>query len=600
MQQLRLYIFTIVSLLIAHCSLFTANVNAQNRPYIEKLVTINAVNQTYSEIFKNISSQTGVVFSYTQFNDKQKITKAFYKKPLRIILNDMFPGTPCGYKINDKYIIIRCKESAKTNPAPPLELKGYVYSLQDSSSLENVSIYLKQNKKSTLSDKYGYFQLSFSASQPAITLSFAKENYKDTSLVIYNYSKKELTIYLYPKVVQKVIKDTIFNKPVNTDTLTIIELPADTNKRNELKDKLKSLWGLLKNNANFRNINDTLFSKLSFSVIPGISTNRLLAINTVNKVSFNLFAGSSKGIDICEIGGLLNIDNGDVRYCQFAGLGNIVSGNVKGAQFAGLFNINSKKTTGFQAAGLYNYTGRMDGMQVAGLVNNTSERVDVAQVSGLINIADTISGFQLSGLANIAGCIRGCQVAGLINIAKRNDGFQLSFINIADTGNGYPLAFFSFIKQGYHKIEFSQDELTFSYVAFRSGVDKLHNIFFAGRRVFANSDIWTYGYGLGTALKMNNKFFFVSELTSQQIQKSPNSDIHFNLLSKLHIGLEYRILRKISIALGPTYNIIVSDTQGKDYLDVNNEFYPHSFFTHTPGKTDIRMWFGAKLSIKFF
>lgn len=562
MQRPGIIIFFIA---IISCVL---KLDAQNIPYSERLITLKAAGMPMTEVFRNIKTQTGVEFSYTGLNDRQKISRTWVKKPLLYVLNDIFSELPCTYKIKDKYVIIKCSGQEKKPPPPPSVLSGYVYNAADSSRIVNASVYIKQEMKSSSTDNFGYFKISFSNSHSSVSLSVAKESYHDTTLIIMSKPEKEITIYLKPK---KKLTDTVKQvevKPLAKDTVKAVNI-SDSIKPGRFRRTTSMLGTFMKNNINFRNINDTLFRKVSFSLVPPVSTNRLLSVNTVNKVSVNLIAGVSKGIDIFELGGVLNIDNGNVKYFQAAGLGNIVAGNVKGAQFAGMFNMNSQQTTGFQAAGLYNQTRCIDGLQAA----------------GLMNYADTVSGMQ---------------VAGLLNIANVMNGFQLSVFNFADKCSGVPFGFFSFVRKGYHKIEVSHDEMAFTYFALRSGVDKFHNIFFAGKPLFNNTDMWTYGYGLGTAPAISKKLHFAGELTSQQMLSTSLTDLRLNLLSRLFAGLEYRFKPYFSISAGPSYNIIVSDTKGLDYAAIDDKLPVHTFFNTKYDKVHIRMWFGWKISAKFF
>ena len=76
------------------------------------------------------------------------------------------------------------------------------------------------------------------------------------------------------------------------------------------------------------------------SVIPFVGSNWKVSGSITNRISFNLLAGYSGGVNGFELGGLLNIDRDAVRGFQIGGLGNIVGGNATGMQIGGLFNFN--------------------------------------------------------------------------------------------------------------------------------------------------------------------------------------------------------------------------------------------------------------------
>ena len=285
-------------------------------------------------------------------------------------------------------------------------------------------------------------------------------------------------------------------------------------------------------NPNLRNISDTIFSDVSLSFLPYISTNRLLSINTVTKYSFNILAGYSKGIDIFELGGLVNIDNGNVKYGQIGGLGNIVAGEFTGGQVGGIFNINSKNITGVQIAGIVNVdksnirglqiggignvvSNNTTGVQIGGVFNLTKNQFKGVQLAGIYNFTDTLKGLQLAGIINSVNTSNGIQVAGILNHSTLLNGVQFSLLNFSDTAtaSGIPFGLFSYVKNGYHKLELATDELLFGTLSFGTGVDRLYNIFITGIN-YSKPTFYTFGYGLGSNYHLKNKWSLSINLTA--------------------------------------------------------------------------------------
>ena len=598
--------------------------NAQQTPYLERMVTVNANHMEVADLFKIISRQTSVIFSYTKpFNDKQKLTVNFNKKPLRLAMSEILKASGCSYKLKDKYIIIKCAN--KPTPTSSV-IKGYLYNAGDSSAIQEASIYIRQTKHSAISNTYGFFSLSYSNSLPTISVSFAKEHYKDTVVVVYNQIKKEMVLYLYPIASQKdSIPPIIAEQPI--DSLPAIKkdtvVMAQSNP-GKFWEKFQRF------NTNFRNISDTLFSTVSLSLVPYISTNRLLSINTVNSLSFNILAGYSKGVNAFELGGLLNIDNGNVQYAQLAGLGNIVSGHFKGGQIAGLFNVNSQKTQGAQMAGILNINkGMTKGFQIAGIGNlnsattqgvqiggvfstslhkalgvqfsgiyNNTPLLKGAQVAGLVNHTDTLNGLQFAGLINSTEQNNGIQIAGLMNTSKVMKGIQLAFMNFADTASGIPIGFFSYVKKGYHKVEIASDELLYGTVSFGTGVSRYYSIFIAGIN-YGNTKLWTYGYGIGKNIPLKKKWDMTINLSAQQLQLSGEA-FSSNQLYKCFVGLEYALRSKFSLGLGPTLNVLANDMADLHYRDTYSKTPYTTLYHETMSQTSIQMWVGGKIFLKFF
>lgn len=615
------------SALLIGLLLLGSALKAQKVPYLERTVSIHATNRSLADIFKLISEQTAVVFSYSQsFNDKQKASLNCTKRPLRLVLNDLLKETGCTYKAKDKFMILKC--DAMPLP-PPSVITGYIYNAEDSSIVANASIYVKQTRHSAQSNDYGFFSLSYSNKLPSISVSFARENYYDSTLIIYNKQKQEVVLYLYPRYHQKdsVVETLVI--PEKKDSVIVVT-KKDTVVVPQ-KRFFSDFWKPLKTfNTNLKNISDTLFSDFAVSFVPYVSTNRLLAINTVNKVSFNILAGYSKGIQAFELGGLLNIDNGDVRYGQVAGLANIVSGKSEGAQIAGILNLNDQSTDGAQVAGIINVdkgdvkgvqvggignasSGNTKGLQLGGIFNTSGRKTEGAQVAGIcnatpflkgaqvvgiVNVTDTLDGFQLAGVTNASGQMQGMQFAGVLNRAAYVNGVQLGLINLADSSSGVSIGLFNYVKTGYHKLEISTDELLFANMTFGTGTEKLYTIFTAGIN-YATPNIVTYGYGIGSGFTIKNKLGFCANVTAQQMQHAEDGLFRANLLGRAYVGLEYAFHPKFRICLGPTFNLYTPNTTDNYNSDLLNDI-PSYRLGESTAPDNLRMWIGGKLSLKFF
>lgn len=615
------------------CCTAVFNSTAQT-PYLEKPVTIRSGTYSYEELFRQISNQTGVVFSHTGLDDNQRVSVKFEKQSLRIVLNTLFNNGSCSYKLKGKYLIVNCKSVSKPKPdnssagKSNIILNGYILNAEDSTEVVESSVYLRQNKQSAVTNEYGYFNLSFPKTADVISISVAKEDFKDTTVVIVSKQQNTLVIYLQPKSAPVSV---LMNDSIRV-TLSIDSVkPVET----EMKDTTPVVIPFWKrfgeHRANLRNISDTLFTNVSFSLFPPISTNRLLSVNTVNKFSFNALVGSSKGIDVFELGGLVNFDYGNVKYVQIGGLANLVSGTSSGVQVGGLINTVGKDVSGVQVAGLINLArGKVKYVQVAGIVNlvkdtvtavqvggianlnhsytqgvqiagiyNHSKNVFGAQIAGISNYGDTVSGLQLAGLVNNARVINGVQVSGLLNRAGKVKGSQLGFINVADSISGIPIGFLSFVKSGYHKVELASDENLLTTLSFRTGVDAFHNILIGGMQIARGRALWTFGYGVGSAIRLGRKWYLDLELTTQHLYLN-NTDFTYNMLVKSFVGIEYRFGKNFSIAAGPTLNWYNSDATDPEMDPIWDRINQRTLESSINGNYSGRLWVGAKLALRFF
>jgi hypothetical protein len=611
MQKIRCCFFVYILCL---CHSIHAQIEV---PFLERKISITGSNITVSEIFKSITKQTTVLFSYNSilFNDARKINLNVSNQPLRLVLEAIFKGTNQAYKLKQNYIIIYQIEPQKLEEEKTLKFSGYVCNNRDSSALENVSIYLKNGRHAVLSNAYGYFAVNFSRpnNKESVLISIAKENYNDTTVIIDINNLKQSKIYLSAKR-NRLIQFSENEGLLNVDSI-VTTMPL-TSMVSSDRTFIQKWLGFKKFRQNLRNINDTLFSNFSLSLLPIVSTNKLLSINTINKTSVNLFIGYSKGTKIAEVGGFLNIDNGNVKYVQAAGAGNVVTDSMYGVQAAGVFNIVNKHVKGIQMAGLFNTTSSLRGVQLAGLYNysfitegmqaagafNLANKVEGLQVAGVFNSANTIKGTQLSGLFNYSKEMNGTQVSGLVNIAKKAKGVQLSIINVSDTMDGIPIGLFSFVRKGYKKMDVSTNELLFGTIGFRTGVEKFHNIIFSGININPSRPIVTIGYGLGTLLKISNTWCFNAEASAQFLYDYKLNYSDFNTINRLFLGTEYRWRKKSSLAFGPTLNYATISYSNNRYYESIEKIIPSALYSskNNADQLDNRLWLGFNVSMRFF
>lgn len=399
--------------------------------------------------------------------------------------------------------------------------------------------------------------------------------------------------------------------------------------------------------------------QVQVSFLPFIGTNGMDADNITNDYSFNIIGGYSKGVSSMELGYMFNFVKQDMRYCQIAGFINIVGGKSEGLQASGWLNLSKQmngvqltgmvnsageangwqaaglvnsalkgqplqlagllnfagNTSSVQMAGLANHAGRCEKAQLAGLVNNTfsSSKVQLAglannaidstsvQVAGLVNSSLGETNVQVAGLVNLAMAVNGAQVSGLVNIAKDVKGAQIGVLNVADSCTGVSIGVLSLVKNGYHKLEISADEVFPVNISFRTGVKHFHNSISAGIQPNDfEKPLWTYGYGIGSSFGNPDKWLMDIDLTSQHVMKQ---DVHYPLndIFKLYVGLDRKVFSKASIAFGLTYNIYLTDNDYAQYSSSFSTLSPYHLTSHTyKNGVNMKSWLGAKIALRFF
>lgn len=579
--------------LIALC--ISLGVNAQNVPLLEKTLTIEFREESIEKALKKISRETKITFSYTSsdIDIEQNITASYKSKTVREILEQIFKGK-VSFKEKGKYIILAKvpstpeKTSSTVQPKNPFFINGYVLNLVTGEKISGVSIYDTRTFTAAVTNEFGYFNMMLKDPQEENRLAISRKSYTDTLIILKEDTYAFINVSLSPETkpevppviikydtITKIVQDTVFSPPV------VMDLPADSS------HAIEPVW-------NTKSMRDTLqYRKAQVSFVPFVGTNGKESARTINDFSFNVLGGYSAGTRIVEVGGLFNIDLLDVSYMQVAGLMNFNEGRMRGFQAAGLFNTNRKGLKGFQAAGIVNVNnGRSYGAQVAGIANIQTKQFKGAQVSGITNISKRR--------------MKGIQIAPIVNYASNLKGMQIGLINVADTLRGVPIGFVSYVRDGYHKLEISADEIFYTNIAFRTGTQKFYNIFTFGIKPESDpndtdrSTEWTFGYGFGTAPEIFDWLYLNFDLTCNQLNKGEFTRA-INLLNKAYLGLEVQPFDRIGIAFGVTLNGYLTKNSYDGYYDIFTDYRPEIIKEHNyNNNTHLTMWWGFKGAIRFF
>lgn len=335
------------------------------------------------------------------------------------------------------------------------------------------------------------------------------------------------------------------------------------------------------------------------SFITPLGTNGLQSWNTVNRISVNLFAGYSGGLQGVELAGFANALNGDMEGMQVAGFCNNTFGTVNGIEVAGFWNFNRGQVNGLLLAGFANVSmGRVAGIQGAGF-SNYSRGSSSGQLSGFANISTCdaagiqgsgfanvthgdMKGVQAAGFANVTtGTHQGAQAAGFFNYSHKLRGVQLGFVNVADTvEKGIPIGFLSFARNGYRVIQIGGNETLYGEISFKTGVRQFYNILSVGAASGRGNLKWGFGYGIGTLIPVGKRLDLSIEGVSWQIGGGHWFMDHLNLLNRLNLSLCLNFTRAIGVYAGFSWNVQVEDTEiTKEW----KHYHPHAVVSMYPG-----------------
>jgi len=572
-----------------------------NIPILERRISIEFVDEKLPDVLMRIGREAKFSFSYNSsiISNSQMTTQNFSNKPIREILIIIFKGS-IDYKEKSNHLIL-FKVNVKPRAAViPVIISGYIENSITKERIANASVYDKKSVMSVVTDQYGFFKIKLDKKEKFASLTVSKRNFRDTLVTITASGNQFINISVTP------IKNYSLMAKAQTSS-----------------DSIKNELSLPYNNEpNIDNIHDTLYSDIQISLLPFLGSNGALSANTINNFSINIFGGYSLGTRKIELGFFINLDRGDVSFLQFAGIGNLVGRNVYGLQASGFFNVNGGETKAVQLSGFGNVNFKgFQGVQVAGFGNVNLEAADGVMVAGFGNLSEApskgiqIAGFgnlqtdrfigsQIAGVSNIAAKhISGSQISAIFNYGKSVRGTQIGLINITDTLGGVPIGLVSIVKTGYHKLEVSADEIFNTNIAFRTGVQKFYNIIFIGikpENMVNSTNVWTFGYGMGSARRISSTLQLNIDLTSQHISKGDFTS-QMSQLNKIHLGVDYKLRRKFSVYGGLTLNGYLTNSSYMDYPDLFSYYQPSVINDITYGSsTNLKMWLGAKVGLRFF
>lgn len=596
-----------------YLSLFVCLLNslafAQSKtvPILERPVTLSLKEEKLPLALSQIAKQGNFSFSYNSsiISQEETVTLEVEEKSVREVLNLIFKGSKL-YKEKNKYLILTQAPPPPKPESTVFLVSGYVEDGSTGQKISDASIYEKSTLASAVSDQFGFFKIKVDKKDSALMLSVSKKEYRDTLVAITAPGNQYVNIII---------------KPVPPDTVHVDTVMAATDSVSTSQVEKDAAEFPYESDVNVRNISDTLYREIQVSLLPFVGMNGRLSGNVINEYSINLLGGYSLGTKNIELGFFFNLDRGDVSFLQIAGFGNLVGGSVYGVQGSGFFNLNGGEVKAVQLTGGANVNlDEARGVQVAGLANVNTSSANGVLVAGLANFAHGNSkGVQVAGLGNIhvgdyegsqfsagtniaTGRISGSQISCLYNHGRYVRGTQIGLINYADSLGGVPVGLMSLVRSGYHKIEASADEVFYTNLAFRTGVRQFYNILMAGMQPQTPADgdnVWTFGYGIGTAPRLTKWLQLNLDLASQHVNKGSFTQ-ELSLLNKFYTGLDFQVAKKFSVALGITLNGYLTKTTYTDYPILFTDYQPRIIYERTfDNNVNLRMWWGAKVGLRF-
>lgn len=567
----------------------------QAAPILERLITLRANNMPLKEALKIISTQAGFYLSYNTsiIEADKKVTFNAESEKVRLILKRIL-GNNYQFKEKGNYLIIQKLK------ADEQIIGGYISDKKTGKKLSNVTVYDKKTLASATTDSAGYYEIV--TRKPIEKLTVARYNYGDTVMQVRSVKEEQdLDISLLPKMDVNMPDESseIVEKPV--DNSKSVDKYAEQTLVSNFQVNQAIQWTIKEiEHINDRNITEPLHRKWQASLAPYLGSNFGLSGNIVNNWSFNATVGYSKGNNILELGGVGNINQGNVKGIQIGGIFNIAKSRVKALQVSGVIN-RTRHFSGLQISGITNYSdtilrgaqlsginsyteiGKKNTWQIAGMVNKTEKGRTALQMSSIVNRADTV----------------GVQI-GIINNANRLKGLQLGLINIADTASGVLLGLINVVKKGYHVLEISSNDVTYGNIAYRTGTRWFYTIYTAGGqpRINNRTNILSGGIGLGSSIWLGKVVALTMDITANHYWIDSKLENRGGLF-KITPSLNIQITKKIGIGFAPTWNNYVLNSSKQTPTDIDN-IKSNLVPKKAQLTNDMYRWWGWSVGLRFF
>lgn len=575
---------------------------------LQKKLSFTVQQQRLDDVLTIIANKGNFSFSYNSSILKRDSLVSYTASdyPVNRILNELLNGS-FEYKESGNYIIIRktaLRVTSIIQQSPSGEnifiITGYVVNSETGERLNNVSIYEPKHLVSTLTDEQGRFSIKLrSRNQPA-SLAVSRNMYEDTTVVINPGYNMQLEIAIVPVFEKPVISTvSMYHRAIpveQKDSLFVPEIKPGMIEHNRFAKLLLS--ARLKTQS--LNIQDLLGNKaIQVSLVPGFGIHGKMGSQVENNFSLNIIGGYTGGVNGAEIGGVFNINKKDVQYAQLAGAVNLVGGGITGLQLAGLHNTVLQHMDGIQVGGISNHVNQAaKGLQIAGIGNLVKDTLYGIQLAGINNhVQQNSRGIQIAGIGNItAGDADGVQVAGIFNYAKRLKGVQIGLVNIADTVDGYTIGLVNIVKKGYHKLYVSNNEVTHFNLAFKTGNAKLYSMLRGGTNFSANGKLYSMGYGIGTSIRISDRFSCNPEISSDFLYTGRWT--HNNSLNRLSFQFDLRLSPRLSVTAGPSIALLHTNQDHAEHGYAFPAGRPHTF--NWFDNNNLVTWFGWNAGLTLF
>ncbi len=154
-------------------------------------ITITFKNELLTDALQKLEKASGYTFAYQSdiLPSNYKITRSYKNNSINKILSDLLKGTGIEFQIIDKHIVLKKKVKRKK-----YTLSGYINDAKTGQKLINVNVYDKESHLGTISDDFGYFNLSLEEGVYTLVFSYIGMEKKEQMVVFDKDQELEIEL----------------------------------------------------------------------------------------------------------------------------------------------------------------------------------------------------------------------------------------------------------------------------------------------------------------------------------------------------------------------------------------------------------------------
>jgi len=155
---------------------------------VNKKISIKAKNKQLSEVLKEITSKSGIMFSYSPniIPETTLISLKAKEKPVKELLDEIANNVQINWQIVENQIVLKPIQNIQTNrnSKEKFTISGYIKDKKTGEYLPGASVYIPNSNIGTISNSYGFYSLTLPKGNYQLAYSYIGYNIMNINVVL--------------------------------------------------------------------------------------------------------------------------------------------------------------------------------------------------------------------------------------------------------------------------------------------------------------------------------------------------------------------------------------------------------------------------------